>query len=94
MSVRNAVEARAAVVGSCDLLDIKEPSRGPLGMADRPRMVAIAEFAAGCRGPATPLPCSAALGELVDWEAAGRAGVRGATRNRLSQVRRGRDRFG
>jgi uncharacterized protein (UPF0264 family) len=69
VSVRNAVEARAAVVGSCDLLDIKEPSRGPLGMADRPRMVAIAEFAAGCRGPATPLPCSAALGELVDWEA-------------------------
>jgi (5-formylfuran-3-yl)methyl phosphate synthase len=68
VSVRNALEARAAVVGGCDLLDVKEPARGPLGMADRPMMAAIAEFAAGCRGTATPLPCSAALGELVDWE--------------------------
>ncbi len=68
VSVRNALEARAAVVGGCDLLDVKEPARGPLGMADRPVMAAIAEFAAGCRGTAAPLPCSAALGELRDWE--------------------------
>ncbi len=68
VSVRNALEARAAVVGGCDLLDIKEPARGPLGMADRPVMAAVAEFAAGCRGTATPLSCSAALGELREWE--------------------------
>ncbi len=58
VSVRNALEARAAVVGGCDLLDVKEPVRGPLGMADRPVMAAIAELAAGCRGTATPLPAA------------------------------------
>jgi (5-formylfuran-3-yl)methyl phosphate synthase len=68
VSVRNGLEARAAIVGGCDLLDIKEPSRGPLGMADRPVMAAIAEIAASCRGTAARLPCSAALGELRDWE--------------------------
>jgi hypothetical protein len=30
-------------------------------------MAAIAQYAAACRGSETPLPCSAALGELVDW---------------------------
>jgi uncharacterized protein (UPF0264 family) len=67
VSVRNPLEARAAVAGGCDLLDIKEPNRGALGMADRDMMAAIAQYAAACRGSETPLPCSAALGELVDW---------------------------
>jgi uncharacterized protein (UPF0264 family) len=66
VSVRNPLEARAAVAGGCDLLDIKEPLRGPLGKADTVVMAAIAQYAAGCRGTATPLPCSAALGELAD----------------------------
>ncbi len=68
VSVRNALEARAAVVGGCDLLDIKEPTRGPLGMADRPVLAAVSEIALGCRGTGASLPCSAALGELRDWE--------------------------
>jgi (5-formylfuran-3-yl)methyl phosphate synthase len=67
VSVRNPLEARAAVAGGCDVLDIKEPSRGPLGMADPEVMAAIADFAAGCRG-GVALPVSAALGELVDWQ--------------------------
>ncbi len=67
VSVRDPLEARAAVAGGCDLLDVKEPDRGPLGMADRDVLVSVAHFAAACRGPEAPLPCSAALGELLDW---------------------------
>jgi uncharacterized protein (UPF0264 family) len=66
--VRNSLEARAAVAGGCDFLDIKEPSRGSLGMVDHDIMAHIAQYAAGCRGTETPLPCSAALGELLDWK--------------------------
>jgi uncharacterized protein (UPF0264 family) len=66
VSVRNPLEARSAVAGRCDVLDIKEPTRGPLGMADRELMEQIADCAADCRGGAA-LPVSAALGELVDW---------------------------
>jgi uncharacterized protein (UPF0264 family) len=68
VSVRDSLEARAAVAGGCDLLDIKEPERGSLGMADYDVMASVAQFAACCRGPETPLPCSAALGELLDWK--------------------------
>ena len=68
VSVRNAVEARAAVAGGCDLLDIKEPSRGSLGMADSDAIAAVAQYAAECRGNGSSIPCSAALGELVEWE--------------------------
>jgi hypothetical protein len=67
VSVRNVLEAQAAVAGGCDLLDIKEPARGPLGMADVEVIAAISQFAAGCGMAARPLTCSAALGELVDW---------------------------
>ena len=35
VSVRNASEARAAINGGADVIDIKEPDHGPLGMADR-----------------------------------------------------------
>jgi uncharacterized protein (UPF0264 family) len=66
VSVRNALEARAAVAGGCDLLDIKEPDRGPLGMADAEAMTAVAQCAADC-GATRSLPCSAALGELIEW---------------------------
>jgi (5-formylfuran-3-yl)methyl phosphate synthase len=69
VSVRNALEAQAAVAGGCDLLDIKEPARGPLGMADFEVMASISQFAAGYSVKGRPFPCSAALGELVDWAA-------------------------
>jgi uncharacterized protein (UPF0264 family) len=68
VSVRNALEARAAVVGGCDLLDIKEPNRGPLGMADAEAMTAVAQCAVDCGAPGRSLPCSAALGELIEWK--------------------------
>jgi (5-formylfuran-3-yl)methyl phosphate synthase len=68
VSVRNALEARAAVAGGCDLLDIKEPERGSLGMADLDVMSAVAQFAGGCRGALAPMACSAALGELIEWQ--------------------------
>jgi uncharacterized protein (UPF0264 family) len=67
VSVRNALEARAAVVGGCDLLDIKEPNRGPLGMADAEAMTAVAQCAVDCGATGRSLPCSAALGELIEW---------------------------
>ena len=68
VSVRNTLEARAASAGDCDLLDIKEPDRGPLGMADRDVIEAVAHFALDCREETAPLGCSAALGELVEWQ--------------------------
>ena len=33
VSVRDAVEAAAALQGDCDLLDVEDPTRGSLGMA-------------------------------------------------------------
>jgi (5-formylfuran-3-yl)methyl phosphate synthase len=68
VSVRNTLEARAAVAGGCDLLDVKEPDRGPLGMADANVIEAVAGFGLDCRAATAPVGCSAALGELVDWD--------------------------
>lgn len=58
VSVRDAAEAVAALEGGTDIIDIKEPSRGALGMAD---MTVMEEVVAAVRGRA---PVSAALGEL------------------------------
>jgi hypothetical protein len=67
VSVRNLAEARAAVKGGCDLLDVKEPTRGPLGMADAPTIAEIAAFSSQFEPSAGPVGCSVALGEIVDW---------------------------
>jgi len=61
VSVRSALEAEAALAGGCDILDVKEPTRGPLGMADRSVIAAVAQVAA--RNGAM---CSAACGEAAD----------------------------
>ena len=61
VSVRDAAEARTAVEGGADLIDIKEPARGPLGAADVDVVEQIIAEVAGRR------PVSAALGELRDW---------------------------
>jgi (5-formylfuran-3-yl)methyl phosphate synthase len=64
VSVRSCEEAAAAIDGGTDILDIKEPSRGSLGMSDIGGIRSIAEFVArAC--PAVPV--SAALGELSEW---------------------------
>src|SRR5262245_59562547 len=58
VSVRSAAEARAALAGGADLIDVKEPHRGPLGAAD-PALWREVEAEIG-----SAVPLSAALGEL------------------------------
>jgi len=59
VSVRSAAEAESALRGAADVIDIKEPARGPLGAADLSTMASIV------RVVADRAPLSAALGELV-----------------------------
>ncbi|MEX0679098.1 MAG: (5-formylfuran-3-yl)methyl phosphate synthase [Pirellulales bacterium] len=73
VSVRNATEARIALVGGADLIDVKEPDRGPLGAADLATIDSVVAQVAG------RVPLSAALGELeaghrLDPSLAGRVG--------------------
>jgi uncharacterized protein (UPF0264 family) len=64
VSVRDADEADAALSGGCDLLDVKDPSRGSLGRADSGTIAAIAAV----RDRLAPeVPLSVALGELSEW---------------------------
>ncbi|MEX0775750.1 MAG: (5-formylfuran-3-yl)methyl phosphate synthase [Phycisphaeraceae bacterium] len=58
VSVRDAVEAASALAGGADIIDVKEPSRGPLGMAD---VATIEQVMAVVAGRA---PVSAALGDI------------------------------
>lgn len=58
VSVTSAEEARIAVEAGADLIDIKNPKRGPMGMADRAIIDAIIVAVQGAR------PVSVALGEL------------------------------
>jgi uncharacterized protein (UPF0264 family) len=57
VSVRSADEADAALEGGADLIDVKEPARGALGMAEAEVAAAVVERVAG------RTPVSAALGE-------------------------------
>lgn len=61
VSVRSAAEARAAVAGGADIIDVKDPSQGPLGMAATATMHDVARVVAARR------PVSLALGELTAW---------------------------
>ena len=63
VSVRDAAEAAAALEGGCDLLDVKDPTRGSLGMAP---VSVIADCIAASRGGSSVVPVSAALGETCD----------------------------
>jgi uncharacterized protein (UPF0264 family) len=68
VSVRSAAEAVAALEGGADLIDVKEPGRGPLGKADDEVISAVFSVVAG------RVPVSAAMGELkdaVDWKPPG-----------------------
>ncbi|MDB5343146.1 MAG: hypothetical protein JWP89_1523 [Schlesneria sp.] len=64
VSVRSHTEAVEALAGGADILDIKEPARGSLGMADA---VSIREIAETIREAGAATPLSVALGELIDW---------------------------
>src|SRR4051812_37742249 len=68
VSVRNIVEARAALAGGCDVLDVKAPERGSLGMAvaEEIERIVCETMAVRRQGP-DPIPVSAALGEAREW---------------------------
>ncbi len=57
VSVRSASEAVAALEGGADLLDVKDPSRGALGIAEAEVVAAVLKVAGD------DIPVSAALGE-------------------------------
>ena len=63
VSVRSAEEARAALVGGADLIDVKEPARGPLGRADDRTIREVLDAVDGA------VPVSAAFGEWRDYRA-------------------------
>lgn len=63
VSVRNAVEALAAVRGGADIIDVKEPSAGSLGRAPAEAIAEIVEILAST---APHIPGSVALGELIE----------------------------
>jgi uncharacterized protein (UPF0264 family) len=60
VSVRDASEAIEAVAGGASVIDVKEPSRGPLGRADVRAWRDVLEAVAGV------VPVSVALGEITD----------------------------
>ena len=59
VSVRSAEEARAALAGGADVIDVKEPARGSLGAADPASLLEVS----ACIGNQRPL--SVACGELL-----------------------------
>ena len=64
VSVRTPPEALDALSGGAGILDIKEPSRGPLGMASLADLYLISATAKAV----SPTAISAALGEVLDWQ--------------------------
>lgn len=64
VSVRNVEEAVAAIQGGCDILDVKEPSRGSLGMASLETLQQIVTLA---RRHHPQRVVTAALGEIHEY---------------------------
>lgn len=62
VSVRSAAEARLALAGGADLIDVKEPIAGSLGAASAQVWREVVGTVAGVR------PLSAALGEVRDFQ--------------------------
>jgi uncharacterized protein (UPF0264 family) len=81
VSVRNSAEALAAVAGGCDILDIKEPNHGSLGMADPSVSAHIIQ---SVRSLNQAIPISMALGEVTDWQANSSAKNMGLTAAHLT----------
>ncbi len=65
VSVRDVKEAEAALAGGCDILDLKEPKNGPLGMVPVGNITKVVD---AIRKKSKTLPISVAVGELSDWE--------------------------
>ena len=64
VSVRSRIEAECAISAGVDILDVKEPSLGSLGMAKNDDITAIASISEIVSGK---IPLSVALGEISDW---------------------------
>jgi uncharacterized protein (UPF0264 family) len=93
VSVRSVAEAQAALAGGADLIDVKEPDRGPLGAADFAVVEAVVAEVAG------RAPVSVANGEwaktdgirmfagvsFVKW---GLAGLKQPARSAADAIRR------
>ncbi len=71
VSVRNAVEAIAAIEGLADIVDVKEPAHGSLGCATPEIIVEVATAVRSHSDAAQTL--SLALGELAEWREGDRA---------------------
>lgn len=67
VSVRSSAEVQEAIAGGVEILDVKEPGRGSLGMAD---VGTIREIAQSLTETRLDIPLSVALGELGDWTVA------------------------
>jgi uncharacterized protein (UPF0264 family) len=65
VSVRSRLEAVLAIDGGAQVLDVKEPDNGSLGMASLPTLQQIAEFLRDDQR--CQIPMSVALGECRDW---------------------------
>ncbi len=63
VSVRDAAEAREAIAGGADVIDVKEPLAGPLGRAG---IEATLGVAASVHHAARSVPWTIACGELAD----------------------------
>jgi uncharacterized protein (UPF0264 family) len=85
VSVRSADEARAASEGGAAVIDVKDPSRGPLGRASGDVWRSVRE--------AVPVatPVSVALGELADWDGEPRFDGLGLAYRKLGLAHAGRD---
>lgn len=64
VSVRSWAEAVQAIDGGAEILDIKEPANGSLGMAD---LETILDIARQISNEGRTISLSVALGELSDW---------------------------
>ncbi len=83
VSVVDPSEVGAALAGGADIVDVKDPSRGPLG-APHPRVLRAVRKAA----PA-PQPVSAALGDTCDFTDALAAAAREAAQSGVDFVKVG-----
>ncbi|MDB5339137.1 MAG: hypothetical protein JWN70_4756 [Planctomycetaceae bacterium] len=86
VSVRNVEEAAAAIRGGCDILDVKEPNRGSLGMASPMVWQQITEFV---HSHAPHIVVTAALGEVYEYQLADALGELPATVPAMDLVKLG-----
>ena len=82
ISVADAAEARLALEGDADIVDVKDPARGSLGAADAAVLHEIVDVLGAAR------PISAALGDAAD-ERAVESAARAAAASRLAYVKVG-----